>query len=314
MEPLVSVIMSTLNTKKEYLEEAISSVLNQTYRNIEFIIIVDGGNDEKIISNFSDSRIKIIKHQKTLGLTKSLNEAISFSRGKYIARMDSDDVSLVDRIKSQVEFMEKNKDIDITAMFYKRIGKDNKTIREIFNKPDELKCKLLFTNVIAHPSVMIKKSFLIEKSIQYNEAYTYSQDFELWTRCCKIGNICIIPKIGLKYRVHDKQISTEKFEIQSQLYYSVLKRNLTELQINQQNLDYLLELNGRKKVRSKKNLKLFIELIISQNEKFQIYNDEDLKKILRIYYVIACIKSKKVCLINRDFVKFIILKLKIRRK
>lgn len=311
MKPLISVIMSTLNTNEDFLRESIESILNQSYKNLEFIIIVDGGNDDRIISSYKDERIKIIKHKEPFGLTKSLNEAIKISEGKYIARMDSDDISLVDRFTTQVEFMEKNKNIDITAMFYKEIGKSNKKTCEVFNKPSELKCKLFFTNVIAHPSVMIRKEFLDKNKILYNENYIYSQDFELWTRCSKLCEIAIVPEFGLKYRIHEKQVSSEKSEIQCNLYYKILKRNLNELDLNEKNLNYLLMLNGRKKIENKKELKQFIKLVIEKNKKIKLYEENKFEKLLKIYYIIACIRNKKICFLNINFIEYAIRKLNV---
>lgn len=311
MEPLVSIVMSTLNTPEKFLDESINSMLNQTYKNFEFIIIIDGGDDDKLIKKFDDKRIRIIKHDNSIGLTKSLNEGIRASKGQYIARMDSDDISFIDRLQTQVEFMEKNKDIDITAMYYQRIGDVNKKVREVFFRPDELKCKLLFTNVIAHPSVMIRKKFLEENKLQYNEEYIYSQDFELWTRCCKKCNIYIIPKFGLKYRIHNKQISTEKYKIQSELYYSILTRNLMELDLGNEKLKYILELNGRKKIDDKKELKIFIKELLEKNKTQNIYDVKKLKKVLKVYYIIACLKSRKTFCINIPFIEYIVKKISL---
>lgn len=312
MNPLISVIMSTLNTDKEYLKEAINSILNQTYKNFEFIIIVDGGNDDKIIEKINDERIKIIKHEKSIGLTKSLNEAIKISKGKYIARMDSDDISLKKRFEHQVKYMEENIDIDIVSMFYEEFGKNRKEVREVFFKPDEIKCKLFFTNLIAHPSVMIRKDFLDKNNILYNEDFIYSQDFEMWTRCVNVGKIAIIPKMGLYYRIHDKQISTEKSNKQLELYYKVLARNLKELDIKEENLKYLLMLNGKEKVKSKKDLKTFINLAISMNKKIKKYDDKKFKEILQVYYNVACIKTRKLFLPNFSFLKYVVRKVLMR--
>ena len=312
MKPLISVIMSTLNTPEDYLKVSIDSILKQTYKNFEFIIIVDGGNDDKIIEKISDDRIKTIKHQKSIGLTKSLNEAIKISKGKYIARMDSDDISLENRFKYQIEYMERNNDIDITSMFYKEIGKNDKIVREVFFRPDEVKCKLFFTNVIAHPSVMIRKSFLDKNNFLYDESFIYSQDFEMWTKCANSGKISIIPKFGLYYRIHDKQISTEKANKQLELYNSVLIRNLSELNINKEKLKYLLMLNGKEKVSNKGELKKFINLAINENKNVKKYEFKIFKEILNVYYDIACIKSHEVFLPNFSFFKYCIKKLLVR--
>lgn len=292
--PLVSIIMSTLNTEEEYLKKAVNSILNQTYSNFEFIIIVDGGKDDKILEEFKDNRIKIIKHKKTEGLAKSLNEAIDFAKGKYIARMDSDDISLEKRIEVQVKYMEKRTDIDMTATFYKEFDKNKKTIMECFNKPKQVSAKLFYINMISHPSVMFKKEFLIKNNIRYNEEYLYSQDLELWTRITKIGNIAIIPKIEVKYRIHNKQISNEKSQKQSELYYKILKRNLRELEIEEENIKYVLMLNSRNTDIDIDGIDKFIKLAINKNKEIKRYNEKNFEKVLKTAFAITLIKQKKI--------------------
>ena len=301
--PLVSIIMSTLNTKEEYLKQAVNSILNQTYSNFEFIIIVDGGEDDKILEEFKDNRIKIIKHKNSEGLTKSLNEAIEICQGKYIARMDSDDISLKNRIKIQVKYMEKRTEIDMTATFYKEFGKKTKTVIECFNKPKQIDSKLFYTNMISHPSIMFKRDFLIKNNIKYNERYIYSQDFELWTRISKIGNITIIPKFGLAYRIHDNQISSGKSQKQSELYYQVLKRNLEELEIEEENIKYMLMLNSRNTDIDIEGIDKFIKLAINKNKEIKRYNERIFKKVLKTAFATTLIREKKI--ITFSFLKHI---------
>ena len=119
-KPLVSVIMGVYNTKPEYLKQAVESILAQTYDNLEFVIVDDGNRKDEIISYLhrikqSDNRVKIIVNEENIGLTRSLNKAIDHSRGKYIARMDSDDISLPDRLLKQVEYMEVHPEVCMTG-------------------------------------------------------------------------------------------------------------------------------------------------------------------------------------------------------
>ena len=245
---LISVIMSTYNTNEEYLKFAIESILNQTYELFEFIIVCDGSTrDLEIINKYKDKRIKIIKHEQKKGLPKSLNEAIEISKGKYIARMDSDDIALENRLKLQIEFMEKHKEIDICSTFYKTFGKEDKTIVNAFTKSDDIKCELLFRSPILHPGVMIRTKFLIDNNLRYNEDFIYSQDFELWTRCCQLGKIAILPKITMKYRIHDKQIGMEKKQMQHNFARKILLTNLKNIKMNENNLEYLEELHRNEK-------------------------------------------------------------------
>lgn len=291
-EPLVSVVMSTLNTDEEFLKLSINSILKQSYNNIEFIIIIDGGNDDNIIkNNFDDKRIKIYKHKNSIGLPSSLNEAIINANGKYIARMDSDDISLVNRIESQVKYMEKNENIDICATYYKCFGNSKKVVKEKYIKPNDIKAKLFFTNIIAHPSVMFRKSSIEKYNLYYDTSFTYSQDFELWNRIIDV-NIGILPKITLKYRIHNKQISSTKKEKQNEFYYKILCNNLVRIGLDEKYLNYILILNGRKKNNECNKIKDFIIMLIEKNKENKIYNQESFKKVLNRQYFIFCIKNR----------------------
>lgn len=123
--PLISVLMPAYNAEK-YIKEAIESILNQTFSNFEFIIIDDGSIDatEEIIKSFKDSRIVYIKNEKNLGLIKTLNKGISIARGEFIARMDSDDISMPQRFELQLDVFKKYKGVDIVNVALKKMSED----------------------------------------------------------------------------------------------------------------------------------------------------------------------------------------------
>lgn len=290
---LISIIMSTSNTKKEYLEIAINSILKQTYKNFEFLIINDGGNDIEYLQKLKDKRIKIIKHEKRLGLAKGLNEAIKIAKGKYIARMDSDDYSFPKRIEKQYKFMKKHKNIDITSGFAKEFDDSSDFLFNVWKSERDLQSQLFFTNILIHPSVMIRKEFLIENNLKYSEEFMYSQDFELWTRINKNGKIAIIPQILVLYRIHKNQVSLEKKDKQKELYEIVLKRNLKELEMDESNIEYIEILNGYKKEKDLPELYKFINKSIEQNDKIKIYNNKSFKKVLYNRYDNILLKENK---------------------
>ena len=122
-EPMISVIMPVYNAQ-QYLREAIDSVLDQTFSDFEFIIFDDGSTHEslKIIQSYQDLRIRLISGKGNRKLVPPLNEAMQMAKGKYLARMDSDDISLSNRFEEQVAFMEKNPDIDVCGTFFRTIG------------------------------------------------------------------------------------------------------------------------------------------------------------------------------------------------
>ena len=276
----ISVIMSTCNVDEEFLKLAIISILNQTIKNIELIIVNDGGQNLKTIQEFKDNRIIIINHQDTKGLPFSLNEAISISKGKYIARMDSDDISKLDRLQIQKKYLDKNPHIDVCSTFYKKFYEENDFIINPFYNCKYIGAQLFFRNVIAHPSIMLRKNFLIENNLRYSQEYRYSQDFELWTRCLKKGNIGLIPKLGLYYRIHENQIRSSKKEMQKSLYNSVLIRNLKELELDESNLIYIEMLNGNNEDIDFEKLFNFINIAIEKNKFFKIYDEKAFKNIL----------------------------------
>ena len=277
----VSVIITTYKTPREFLDKAINSVLLQTYKNFEFIIVCDGDVEEyEYIKRYKDDRIKLILHKQNLGIAKSTNDALKITTGKYIMRMDSDDASVKDRIEIQLNYMEKHKNIDISYMqalcFNKTV-----TIRDsYYRKPEEIEIQLLYTNTITHSAVMIRKDFLDKNNIEYNENYKCSLDYELWTRAIKNANIAEIHRIGVLYRVHNNQISSKKKQLQIQLKERAIKENnIKKIKNDDRTLQALLFLTGDKKVIID-NYKSFIEdieYIIKNNTK---YNKKLFEKVL----------------------------------
>ena len=269
-------------------------ILNQTLKNLELIIVNDGGNNLEVIKSFNDKRIVILNHEKTKGLPISLNEAIDKCKGKYIARMDSDDISKLNRLEIQKKYLDIHSNIDICAMFYKKFYEENDFIINSLYNYNDIASQLFFRNVLAHPTIMFRRSFLIENNLRYSLEYEYSQDFEFWTRCIKKGNISLIPKLGLYYRIHRDQIRSSKKDKQKFLYESVLLRNLKELEIEESNIRFINILNENNS--SKINfiqLSNFIDLIIKKNNIKKIYNSKSLKKVLYNAFFKLIIKNKE---------------------
>lgn len=199
--PLVSVIMPVYNAEK-FLEEAIESILKQTYEKFEFIIVNDGSTDKsiEIIKNYKmqDQRIVLIDRENK-GLVYSLNEAISKANGKYIARMDSDDICLENRFEEQIKVLEENSFIDIVGCHYQLIDEESKIKKNIVAVPikkDEILMTLCYSVPFAHPSVMIRKA--IFKSYSYEENPT--EDYLLWTKIYNGKNFRNIEKVLFLYR------------------------------------------------------------------------------------------------------------------
>ena len=209
--PLVSVIMATYNTEYSMLKESIESIIDQTYRNLEIIIIDDCSsiyNDYSFIELYKDDRIILLHNSENKGLAYSLNRALKMARGKYVARMDSDDISLPDRIEAQVNYMENHSDVVVLGGSAKVFGSTNAIRANLMNNPEFIRASFLFHNALTHPSVMFNRLFFINNSLYYNETYKKSQDYELWVRVYEYGTVIHeLKRIVLLYRTFPGQAS-----------------------------------------------------------------------------------------------------------
>jgi len=219
--PLVAILMPVYNCQN-YLDKAIKSILSQTYQNFEFIIINDNSNDdtEKIIRSFKDIRIRYFKNKKNLGLAQSLNKGIKIAKGKYIARMDGDDISLPQRIEKQVKYMEQNSGISVcgtNAIIIDEYGKFNK----YDDKPltnEEIKLNLFFNNPLIHPSVIFRKN--VFENYQYNPNLSKGQDYELWVRLSLNPNIKFanLSERLFKYRLYYTNERIKNISLYDKIY------------------------------------------------------------------------------------------------
>lgn len=219
--PLVSVVMSVYNNE-EFVSHSIRSIVNQSYRNFEFIIVNDGSNDgsRNIVLDWKklDSRIIFIDRKNNKGLPYSLNEGIAIAKGKYIARMDSDDIAVMDRFEKQVRFLESRLEVDIvggqvTLLDLK--GKVSETTKQPLSFK-EIKSTAEFACPICHPTYMVKKkAYLLLDG--YRVAFVYAQDYDFILRAID-HNLIIenMPDVLLHYRFSFQEISARK--IQRQLY------------------------------------------------------------------------------------------------
>ena len=239
--PKISVIMPVYNTKEEWLREAIDSILNQTFSDFEFIIVDDGSSEnnvEGVIKSYRDKRIKYF-YKENSGVAKSLNFGLKKSIGEYIARMDSDDVSLSDRFEKQVKYLNNHPEISILGTAFEHFPKNKKVIH-----PTHVTLLDIFEGCfVAHPTVMFRRADFEKYDLKYNETFPCAQDYELWSRAVRLLKIANLSDVLLRYRVSESQISSRKIELQKSLNNEV-KQNilnfLTDNKILQKKIKTLL--------------------------------------------------------------------------
>lgn len=230
--PVVTVLMPVFSCEK-YIRESINSILNQTYRNFEFIIIDDASTDLTVnfIMDFKDERIKIIQNELNSGPSVSLNRGMLESKGKFLAIMHGDDIADSRRINSQVKYMISNPDVAVLGCQYLTINQSNKKIISKSRLPlhhDSIVASLLFANPICHPTVMLRKESLANLGLQYEHEFRLCEDYDLWTRLAlrglKFHNLDII---GLSYRRHSQQASSAKSS-KEQEQFEIIKHKYRE--------------------------------------------------------------------------------------
>ncbi len=292
--PLVSVVMSVYE-RYDFLVEAVESILKQTYKNLELIIVVEKSDNQKkinkVLEELNNKKIKIINNTEKLGFSNSLNVGIKASKGKYIARMDDDDISLPTRIEKQVQFMENNLEIgicDTNAEFF-MYGRG----LWYYTNPtsEELKALLLVTNPICHPSVMMRKSMLDEYKLKYNPDY-FSEDYELWSRSIAYFPIAHIDEVLLKYRASKKNVTSIEAN-DSKIQTSIKKtikhqfKDYLDLDFNDNEIELLQRrINIIDKVACRdsaiKLQKQTYKRIIQKNKECKIYNQEFIEQLFPI--------------------------------
>ena len=244
--PTVSVVLPVFNGER-YISAAIGSIVTQTFHDFELVVVNDGSTDttESIVRKFSDPRIVYVKNEKNAGLIYTLNKGIEAARGKYIARMDSDDISLPDRLHQQYEFLEQHPDIGIVATTIINIDEndhqlgawelDRKTLSD-----NTIRSTMLKENCISHPSVMGKAELF--HAFPYQALQKNVEDYDLWLRL--LANNIRFAKIAnplLLYRVHPASVTSVKlknknfyfkhFQMKRRLLVSLKKINAYALKI-----------------------------------------------------------------------------------
>ncbi len=218
MSPQISVIMSVYKEPIDWLRQSIGSILCQTFRDFEFIIICDNPqyvDGIRLLKDYSekDCRIQLSFNEENIGLTKSLNKGLAIAKGKYIARMDADDISMPRRFEKQIAFMDSHPDYIVLGTNFTYIGETplyKKLLKTVEYGNEIIKAHLMGGNCIAHSSVFIRRSILAQHCLKYDENYKSNQDYRLWEMLIPYGKFENLKECLLKYRVSSGQVTKNK--------------------------------------------------------------------------------------------------------
>jgi hypothetical protein len=237
---MVSIVMSVYNGQA-YLNLAIESILNQTFGDFELILINDASTDSTrdIILSYKDKRIVLIENETNIGLTKSLNKGIEVANGKFIARMDADDIMHPQRFQEQNNFLKNNQQVAVVGSSTIKIDEQGNEIGKwnVATDPAEIKTNLFFGNVMPHSSVFIRAEIIKQKP--YNPEFKYSQDFELWNRLSVKHVLANIEEPLVCNRILASSISSAQQQEQEAYAIKVHQSQLKQLGITALNKEML---------------------------------------------------------------------------
>ena len=217
--PPVSVVMPVYNSA-HVVADAVESILHQTFGDFEFIIVDDGSTDstEEILREYAalDGRIKLY-NQGNCGLIASLNRYCRVANGKYIARMDADDISLPARLEKQFRYLEAHSEVGVLGTWIQDVDSNRTPIIEwpVPADPVVVRWFLFFGNCIAHPSVMMRRE-LLDRLGYYRPNAIHVEDYDLWIRAAEVTGVANLPEVLLQYRVSADSVSSRNVSVQNE--------------------------------------------------------------------------------------------------
>lgn len=321
----VSVLLPVYNAQT-YLKEAIESILNQSFQDFELIIINDGSTDksDEIICSFNDNRIVYVKNETNLKLIETLNKGIKLCKGKYIARMDADDISMPQRLERQYQFMESNPAVGLCGSWAKVINEKGEETGKIknFTHNKDLKIHLLFSVPFVHPSVMMKAELLKEEP--YAIQFSHAEDYDLWCRLSRKTQMANIPEFLFQYRWHSTnisqienpaQISVKEEIIKRELKFLELSPNESELKAHQASFKlYFLGKKNTTPIIDFSFVKSWYNRLIAANKQYKIYDQSRFSAYIWIRWFVICHHYRKYMKIyfpfgktSKDFLRYFFL-------
>jgi glycosyltransferase involved in cell wall biosynthesis len=244
----VSVVMAVYNGGA-FLRDTITSILHQTLREFEFIIINDGSTDEtsQVLSAVTDPRIIVINNRQNRGLAYSLNEGLARAQGKYIARIDAGDLAAPERLERQAAFLDTHPEVGILGTGHTFIdeGGQQRGMRRNPIGDLDIRWTSLLKNPFFHPTVMLRREVLCRHHLRYDTAFQASQDYDLWTRMLQYTEGANLNDVLLSYRKSHESITATCRELQlanhDLVAFRTICRLLPELQVSQEHVTRLRE-------------------------------------------------------------------------
>jgi len=317
-QDLISVIMPVYNAER-YVYQAIDSVLNQTYKNIELIVINDGSTDnsKQIIQSINDLRIKYIDNDENSGIVFSRNRGVKLAKGNFVGMVDADDIVHPEKFEQQINFLNQNPDFGMVGSWVRFINEDGNRLSggwKLKAPPAMITSIMLFKNYFLQSAVLYRTSCL--NKFSFEDGFDILEDYLIWFRILKECKAWNLPKYLVDYRVHGQGVTKKHDNERVEKEKRVFSIQLKEIGIDAS--DHELELHSLirtdepiKDIKTLKDIHLWLLKIKSSNKKSKQYNDKYLSKVVANRWLKACKKAEisfiqklRVCLFSRIFCIF----------
>lgn len=298
-DPEVSIVMPVYNSER-FVGEAIQSLLDQTFRNFELIVVDDGSTDRSpgIISGFSDSRIRVLKNERNRGIVFSRNRGLAAMNGKYYAPFDSDDVAMPDKIEKQVDFLQRNPDIAMTGSWAMLCDENGNRMRQKWKlnaRPEMIPSIMLFRNYFVHSSVLVRQNAI--KNITFQEGFDVVEDYRFCADLAFGQKVFNFPGYLISYRIHQNSAmrsNSERMLDQDRKIYRYLFNRLN-IELSESDLNCIFALKGKESIDDFKLLRelhSFLLHVLSQNRKLNMFNRAAFERTVADRWLKACFLAK----------------------
>jgi glycosyltransferase involved in cell wall biosynthesis len=281
-----------------YLSDAVDSILRQSLRDFELLIVDDASTDESvaIIERYKDSRIRLLRSMARLRLSGALNLGLENARGDYVARMDADDISLPRRLEIQVRHMNRHPELGMCGSWIRYFGGPSRAVLKRPSGCEEIRAFTLVDTPFAHPTVMLRRSLMDRHHLRFDSSYYPTEDFELWTRTMRCFPVENLPQVLLRYRVHDQSLTGSDWSRMDEQAIRVIARQFQALglETTPDTLRFHRELcMGRvnKSAETLSKADVWFEHVLAANDQTHFFDPDALSNVLGDVWFRVCMHA-----------------------
>jgi glycosyltransferase involved in cell wall biosynthesis len=297
-DPAVTVLMPLYNGA-HYVREAVGSILRQTWKDFELLIIDDGSTDAgpEIVSAMRDERIVLLRNPSNMGVAATLNNGLDVARGHYIARMDADDISLANRLEHQVRFMDEHPDVGISGGWVRLFGGGELPYTcRVPGESREVAAYILFENPLWHMTVMLRRDAMNHHALRYNPGFSRSEDYDLWIRAGHCFLLANLERVLVRVRRTQGSATRANWNEVTHQTEVLLGRQLSDLgmSVTEEEVAFHHRIGRGYRMASRNQIKLaesWLSRLVSENGQRLVFDEVALRKIVGMIWFRVCANS-----------------------